>query len=148
MFTGGASVHINAMNAEEDGSDESTAFIKYVHSRPWPVFSPTLLLIEVAATMARRIDDAERALAVARPIRNLRGQIWVALDEALAEAGSHLAAERRHTRRGCCLCSHGRQNTILVTRDRQQLECLRPQLTVMTPAEALVHLDEASQSCE
>ena len=149
MFTIDASVHINAMNAEEDGSGESAAFLKHVHNRPWPIFSPTLLLTEVTSAMARKLEDAEQALSMMQAIRNLSGQVWIALDESLAEAAARVAAERRVRGADAVYAAvASRHHTILVTRDRQQLERLKPGLTVMTPAEALARLDEASQSCE
>jgi len=138
MFTIDASVHINALNPMEEGSPESQAFLEQACRRPWPVFSPTLLLVEVAAAVARVFDDTGRGLAMARAIRDLPGQTWIPLDKALAEEAARLAAEYRV--RGAdavyaaVACQYG---ATLVTRDRQQLERLQPALPALTPAEAL-----------
>ena len=143
MFTIDASVHVNGLNPAEEESAESQAFLEQVFRRPWPVFSPTLLLVEVAAAVARVFDDAKQGLSVARAMRGLPGQIWVPLDEVLAREAARLAAERRLRGADAVYAAVAlRYETMLVTRDRQQLERLRPALPVLTPAEALDHLSE------
>jgi len=141
MFTIDASVHLNALNPAENGSPESQALLERVFRRPWLVFSPTLLLVEVAAAVARTFDDAERGLALAQAVRDLPGQIWVPLDEALAEEAARLAAQ--HQTRGADAVYAAvarRYGAALVSRDRQQLRRLRPALPVLTPAEALARI--------
>jgi len=143
MFTIDASVHISALNPAEEGSPESQAFLERVSRRPWPVFSPTLLLVEVAAAVARVFDDTGRGLAMARAIRGLPGQMWIPLDEALAEEAARLAAKYRVRGADAVYAAVvWRYEVTLVTRDRQQLERLQPALPVLTPAEALAQLDE------
>ena len=143
MFTVDASVHINALKAAEDGSPESQVFLEQLHSRPWPVFSPTLLLIEMAAAATRALDDAGQGLALAQAIRDLPGQIWVPLDESLANEAMQLAAELRLRGADAVYAAVARcYGTRLVTRDRQQLERLRQVLPVLTPVEAMAHLAE------
>ena len=66
MFTIDASVHINALNPAEDGSPDSQAFLERLHRRPGTVYSPTLLLVEVAAAVARALDDSQAGQAMAR----------------------------------------------------------------------------------
>src|SRR5574341_903991 len=95
MFTIDTSVHINALNSAEEGSLESQAFLEQAARRPWPTFSPTLLLVEVAAAVARAFDNAEKGAMVAQAVRNLPAQIWVPLDESLADEAALLGAERR-----------------------------------------------------
>ena len=143
MFTIDASVHVNALSPAEEGSPESQAFVERVSRRPWPVVSPTLLLVEVAAAVARVFDDIGRAMAMARAIRGLPGQMWVPLNEALAEDAARLASECRVRGADAVYAAVAwRYGATLVTRDRQQLERLQPALLVLTPAEALAQLDE------
>ena len=143
MFTLDTSVHLNALSGAEQGSSESEAFLEQIFRRPWPVFSPTLLLVEVAAAVARAFDDTGQGLAIAEAIHELPGEVWVPLDKALSEAAARLGAE--HRLRGAdavfAAVAH-RYGTTLVTRDRQQLERLRSALPVLTPGEALAHLAE------
>ena len=143
MFTIDASVHVNALSPAETGSPESQLFLERVSRHPWPVFSPTLLLVEVAAAIARVFDDAGQGQAVAQAIRGLPGQMWIPLDEALAEEAARLASEHRLRGADAVYAAVARRyGTTLVTRDRQQLARLQPALPVLTPDKALAQLDE------
>lgn len=138
MFTVDASVHLNALNPSEPGSQASLACLEQLISQQNPILSPTLLLVEVAAATARSLGDAELALQSASALRDLPGQLWIPLDDELAREAARLAAEARL--RGadavCAAVAH-RFGTTLVTRDRQQLERLAGIVPVMTPEELL-----------
>jgi predicted nucleic acid-binding protein len=138
MFTIDASVHVNAINVSEEGSQESRAFIEWVKKGALPVCSPTLLFIEVAATLARILDNAEKGIAFAYAIRALPGQTWISLDHLLSEEAAKLGAEY-HLRGSDAVYAATalRCHTTLVTRDKQQLERLPTVLSVCTPIEAL-----------
>lgn len=142
MFVLDASVHLNALNPAEAGSTQSQALLERLFGRPWPVLAPTLLLVEVAAAVARVFNDSGRGLAVARALRGLPGQVWVGLDEDLAQEAARLAAEYRLRGADAVYAAVARRyGAILVTLDRQQLERLLPALPVLTPAEALARLE-------
>jgi len=142
MFVLDASVHLNALNPAEAGSAESQVFLERLFGKPWPVLSPTLLLVEVAAAVARIFNDPARGQAMAQVIHGLPGQVWVALDESLAWEAVRLAAEHRlRGADGVYAAVARRYGAILVTLDRQQLERLRASLEVLTPAEALARLE-------
>ena len=141
MFTIDVSVHINALNSAEEGSSESQAFLTQTSGQPWPIFSPTLLLVEVAVAVARVFDDAEKGAMLAQAIRNLPAQIWVPLDESLADEAARLGAERRLRGADAVYAAVAQRcGTILVTRDRQQLQRLPPTVPALTPTKALAHL--------
>ena len=110
----------------------------HVHQRATPVFSPTLLLVEIAAAVARAFDDSGRGIALAQSIRQLPGQVWLVLDQSLAAAALTLAARRRLRGADAVYAAVAeRKGSVLVTLDRQQLTRLPPTLTVVRPAEAL-----------
>ncbi len=153
MFTIDASVHLNALNQNEVGSPYSQAFLKQVHrsvaggddpsrsQQPFPVFSPTLLLVEVSAAVARVFNDTGRGITLAQAVYRLPGQVWVSLDESLAEEAARLAANHRLRGADAVYAAVARRHgATLVTLDRQQLERLTPSLTVWRPDEALSHL--------
>ncbi len=149
MFTVDTSVHINAMNPAEEGSAESQAFLERLYRRPWPVFSPTLLLVEVAAAVSRARNDAGQGIAMAQAIYGLPGQVWLSLDDSLADEAVRLAAGQRLRGADAIYAAVARRyGTTLVTLDRQQLERLRPALPVITPAGALARLVEMSGTAE
>jgi predicted nucleic acid-binding protein len=142
MFTIDASVHVNALNPTETGSQESQLFLKKISSRPWLVFSPTLLLVEVAAAIARAFDDTERGLTMAQAIRGLPGQTWVSLDETLADESARLASKHRLRGADAVYAAIARRyGTTLITWDRQQLARLQPALSILTPDKALAQLN-------
>jgi predicted nucleic acid-binding protein len=154
MFTIDTSVYINALNPGEVGSAASQSFLNRVFNplptggasdtsvNLMPVFSPTLLLVELAAAIARVFDDTARGITFAESVRLLPGQVWVSLDERLAAEAARLAVQ--HRLRGADAVYGAvakRHDAVLVTLDQQQLTRLKPTLTVWSPAEALTHLN-------
>lgn len=143
MFTLDASVHINALNPAEEGSQESRALLEQVFRRPWPVYSPTLLLVELAGSVARVLNDADRGIEVALSVRNLPGQIWIPLDTTLAEEAARVAAEHRLRGADAIYAAVARRHgATVVTRDREQLDRLPPTVSTVAPEEALLRLNE------
>lgn len=145
MFTIDASVYINALNPAEEGSPESQAFLERVHRQGITVFSPTLLIVELAAVVARAFNDAQRGIAYARAVRQLPGQVWLPLDGGLVDVAMTLAAQ--HQLRGAdavYMAVAQQTGAILVTRDRQQRTRLPASVRAMTPAEALTLLGGAT----
>lgn len=153
MFTIDASVHINALNSRETGSEDSRALLARIFSpaaaaeiadRPSPaqlVFSPLLLVVELAAVVARVFDSSIQGIALAQAVRLLPGQVWVLLDDLLADEAARLAAQHRLRGADAVYAAVAkRHNTTLVTLDQQQLTRLNGAITVWTPAQALDYL--------
>ena len=138
MFTLDASVHINAVNPAEPGSAASQACLQRLIEQQQPLFSPTLLLVELAAAAARALGDAALALELTQAVCALPGQVWVALDDDLAVEAAQLGAEARLRGADAVYAAVARRfGATLITRDRQQLERLRALLPVLTPEEVL-----------
>ncbi len=138
MYTIDASVHISALCPAEVDSAASQAFLALVRQHRLPLFSPTLLLVEVAAAVARVFGDADRALTLAQALRGLPNQTLVPLDEDLADRAAGLAARARLRGADAVYAAVAQQyGTILVTVDRQQLERLPPRVRTACPADVL-----------
>jgi predicted nucleic acid-binding protein len=138
MFTIDASVHINALNPNEIGSSDSQAFLEQAYQLQKSIFSPTLLLVEIAAAVSRVFDDADRGIALAEAIRFLPRQTWLPLDEALAQEAGMLAAKYRLRGADAVYAAVAqRSNAILITLDEQQLQRLSPVMDVRKPVDAL-----------
>ena len=138
MFTIDASVHINAYNPAETGFEISRSFLEGVTRLSRTVYSPTLLYVEVASSVARALNNSERGIIVAQQILHLPGQIWVPLDNQLAEIAGTIGAERKVRGSDAVYAAVAQQkNTTLVTLDQQQITRLSSFLTVCQPAEAL-----------
>ena len=138
MYTIDASVHLSALNPAETHSAASRAFLEFAQQQEVPLFCPTLLLVEVAAAVARVFGDPERAVALARALRGLSNQTLVPLDDALADRAARLAAMARLRGADAVYAAVAQHySTTLVTLDRQQLDRLPPDVNTARPAEAL-----------
>jgi predicted nucleic acid-binding protein len=144
-FTIDASVHINALNRSEESSASSRDLFTALHrplppsaSVPHEVFVPTLLLIEIAASVARIFDDTDRGIRVADAVLHLPHQTWVPIGGELTAASWRLAAQSRLRGADAVYGAVAeRYGAILITLDRQQLGRLASRLTVWTPEETL-----------
>jgi predicted nucleic acid-binding protein len=138
MYTVDTSVHISALNPAESGSADSRVFLAHVQDQHIPLFSPTLLVVETAAAVARALDDTERAVALAAVLHDWPNQMLVPLDEALAERAANLAAAVRLRGADAVYAAVAQQyGTTLVTLDRQQLERLPPLVRTACPSDVL-----------
>jgi predicted nucleic acid-binding protein len=136
VFTIDASVHINAIHSTEAGSAASQTFLAHIHLQSLPVFSPTLLLVEVAAAIGRVFNNPEQGTALSQALRLLPGNTWIPLDDGLADEASRLGAEQRLRGADAVYAAVARRyRTTLVTVDRQQIERLSRILDVRRPGE-------------
>ncbi|MBU0495054.1 MAG: PIN domain-containing protein [Chloroflexi bacterium] len=143
MYTVDASVHISALNPTEADSAASQAFLARVRQHHLPLFCPTLLLVEVAAALARVFDDADRARALVVVLRDLPDQTLVPLDAALADRAAELAATARLRGADAVYAAVAQHyGATLVTLDRQQLERLPPLVPAVSPADVLAGMAE------
>lgn len=138
LYTIDASVHINAVNREEQGSATSQSCLRHLVAQRASLISPTLLLVELAAAAARALDDTVLALEWVQTVRGLPGQVWVPLDEGLAAEAAQMGAEARLRGGDAVYAAVARRfGATLITRNRQQLERLGSLLPVITPEEVL-----------
>lgn len=138
MITVDASIHVNALNPSETASAESKAFLEWLKQSGLPVVVPTLLLVEVAAAVARGHDDEASGIQAMQRLRNLPEHTWVPLSHSLAAQSARLAAQY-HLRGADAVYAAvaQRAGATLVTTDRQQLERLDGAVSVMSPGQAL-----------
>ena len=138
MYTIDASVHVHAVNAAEAGSDTSQAFLSSIRRQNLPLFYPTLLLVAVAAAVARALDDPTRAAVLAATLSGWPNQTLVSLDKALTDRAIGLASAARLRGADAVYAAVAEQYaTTLVTLDRHQLERLPPVIHVLRPADVL-----------
>lgn len=134
-------MHVSALNPVEAHSAESQNIPTLVRERRLPVFGPTLLLVEVAAALARVLDDNARALAMAVAIGDLPNQRLVTLDRGLAELAIDLVAGARLRGADAVYAAVAQHHcTTLLTLDGQQLEHLQGVVRVVQPGDAAAEL--------
>lgn len=136
MYTIDASVHISALNKAEPESGESRAFLEQIRKQSISIFSPTLLIVEIATAIAGIFDDPIRGIALAQAIRLLPNQMFITLDDSLAIEAGRIGAQHRLRGADAIYAAVARNsNCILVTLDKQQLVRLAGILDVKKPGE-------------
>jgi predicted nucleic acid-binding protein len=137
-YTVDASVFLNAFNPHEEGHAESLRMLAAISESGDPVIVPTLLVVEIAAALARATDDPVGATRYARATAALPHVMLVALTPMLALQAADLAAA--HRLRGAdavYLAVARRYGTTLVSRDEEQRSRGSRVATCLTPEEAL-----------
>ena len=133
-----ASVYVSRLRRQEVYHVESVRLLEAITAHEVSVLCPEILLPEVAAALARGLDDTELACRAAAHLRRLPGHRFVAVDRALSGAAARLAAECRL--RGCDAIYAAlaqREGARLITWDKQQRERAVAVVETLTPAEAL-----------
>ena len=129
-----ASVFVNAFSPEEEGSEDSMAFLTRLSEERMPLIQPTLFLPEITASIARKQDDTDAALELERDLKSFLELTLIDLDEDLADFASEVAA--KHRLRGSDSVYAAvtlRFGTELITLDREQLERLPKVLSLRKP---------------
>jgi predicted nucleic acid-binding protein len=129
-----ASVFVNAFSPTEKGSDKSWDFITGLKKDGTQIIVPTLLLTEVAASIARKQDNTELALNLMIEIQHLPNITLIDLDESLAETAAEIAATHRLRGSDAVYAAVAvRFATSLVTLDMEQLQRVKKVATVRKP---------------
>ena len=110
-----------------------------------PIYVPTLLVVEVAATISRTRRDPLYALAVSLGLRELPNLTLLPLDSTLAQQSAELAADFRLRGADAVYIAVAQQTgTALVTLDAELRTRAASRITTYTPEEALVALRRTS----
>ena len=142
MFVIDASVYVSRLRREEAQHAASARLLEAMAARRAPVLCPEILLPEVAAALARGLDDPDFAYRAAAHLRTLPGHRFIAVDRVLSGLAARLAAERRL--RGCDAIYAAlaqREGVPLVTWDEQQRNRAASVVEALTPSEALAALE-------
>jgi len=137
-----ASVYVSRLQRQEAHHTESVRLVDAVVAREMTVLCPEILLPEVAAAIARGLDDTRFAYRAVAYLRALPGHRFFVVDRALSELAARLAAECRL--RGCDAIYAAlarREGARLITLDRQQRERVATVVEALTPTEALAAIE-------
>jgi predicted nucleic acid-binding protein len=141
MYTIDASVWINSSDTVEPGHDVSRQLLQELAARGLQLVLPTLVLPEVAGSVARTRNDTARGQSFAQGIAALPQLTLVPVDDALATEALALAATNRLRGADAVYAAVAlRHGTTLVSLDREHLTRLSGILPVLTPADALAAL--------
>ncbi len=129
-----ASVFVNALSPDEDGSEESAEFISQLRLDGVALIEPTLFVTEIVASIARKQDSADIALEVLHDLRKFPKMTLVDLDDDFAEFASEVAANNRLRGSDAVYAAIVlRFGTELITLDKEQLDRLPKVLSVRAP---------------
>lgn len=123
LYTIDASVFGNGVFPDEPGHETSKALLSQVQVQEAPIVVPALILVEVAALIARRLDDSDLARRFYRNLVALPNMTLIGMTRKLAESAADLAA--RHRLRGAdavYVAVALRYGATLITLDREQRE--------------------------
>ncbi|MBM2812446.1 MAG: PilT protein domain protein [Chloroflexi bacterium] len=141
IYTIDASVFVNAFLPHERDHGQSRQLIDRIVAGGWLIVAPTLLLVEIAAALSRATREPELARQLATTVALLPHVSLLPLDRNLADESSAIAAERRLRASDAVYGAVAlRFASLLVTRDREQLERLTPLVATRSPTEALAEL--------
>ena len=133
-----ASVFVNAFSPSETGSDISVELIDRLRQDGVPIVVPSLLLPEIAASIARKQGQAELALLLTDQVHKLPNLTLVPIDETLADSSSEIAAHHRLRGSDAVYAAVAlRFGSTLVTLDNEQNERVQGILSARSPEQAL-----------
>jgi len=129
-----ASVFVNALSPDEDGSDVSSTFISQLRQEGVVLIQPTLFVTEIVASIARKQNSADIALEILHDLRKFPKLTLIDLDDDLADFASEVAANHRLRGSDAVYAAVAlRFGTELITLDREQLDRLPKVLSVRMP---------------
>ncbi len=129
-----ASVFVNALSPDENGSDKSADFISRLKKEGTALIQPTLFITEVVASIARKQDSTQIALEVLQGLKKISNLTLVDLDNDFADFASEVAANNRLRGSDAVYAAVAlRFGTELITLDKEQLERLPKVLAVRKP---------------
>lgn len=135
-FTVDASVFLNAFNPYETGHEHSHRLLTRLQTEAVPIVVPTLLLPEVAGTIARGRQDSVLARDFARAISRLPHVVLVTLDAGLAQRALDVAAEYHLRGSDAVYATVAIQfGSTLVTLDREQRKRVAKIVPARLPSE-------------
>lgn len=131
-----ASVFVNAFSPAEAGSERSWRFLIQTYQAHIPLYLPTLALVEIVASLARRQNNTAMALNWMEEIQQLPGMVFVDLDRTLAQEAAGIAAHYRLRGSDSVYVAVARRfGTRLVTLDAEQRERAAAVVPVRWPEE-------------
>lgn len=141
MYVVDASVYIADMRPSEPHHAEARAFLGHVRQTGAEVYSPVIVLAEVAAGIARGTGRPPLARRLTALLQRMPNFIFVPVDEPLGELAAEIAAT--HQIRGCdavyVALAH-RLSAPLVTLDAEQRRRAPAVVAAQTPAATLTTL--------
>ena len=138
MITIDASVLVAAGTPDDAANGVSAAFLAAAIAEDVPAHQPTLTLVEIAAAIARRTDNADLAMAAGQALLAMPGLVLHALDvDSSAEAAALAGRLQLRGADAVYAAVALRYETTLVTLDDELSTRSRPVVDAVSPGEWL-----------
>lgn len=143
-YTIDASVWVNGFDKLENGHDISRQFLNKIKQLSLPLIVPRLLIVEVAGAISRSRKDKDTAKLFAKAISKIPNATFVPTDCVLSKQATELAIQYKLRGADAIYAAVAAEHEcILVSLDNEHLTRLNGLITVLTPANALIHMDVA-----
>ncbi|MDM8557987.1 type II toxin-antitoxin system VapC family toxin [Candidatus Parabeggiatoa sp. HSG14] len=141
MYTLDASVVLNAFNETEIGYTESNQLITQLVTQTIPIIEPSLVLVEVAATISRIHGDTILAQDFAIALQKLPQITFIPLDHEITQQALEVAANYQLRGADAVYVAVAlRYNTSLISLDQEHLTRVTSIIPTLTPAQALANI--------
>jgi len=135
VLTVDAGVFVSAFTPSEPAHSASKAFLRQARQSGAPLCQPTLVIVEIAATIGQGQGKPDLGYAFALEVGRFPGLTLVALDDALAQEAAELAARHRLRSSDAVYVAVARRfNAALVTPDSEQAQRAGAVIPVRLPA--------------
>jgi predicted nucleic acid-binding protein len=143
MFTIDASVWVSAGTADEPAHKVCRSFLDQIFAREIAIALPTLLTVEIAATISRRKKIAV-ALAELNEVLQMSELVrWAPLDENFAERAAQVALKSGLRGGDAVYAGVAIDNGFtLISLDEEHLKLLNGLVVVQTPEQALIQMQD------
>lgn len=123
MLTVDASVWVASLDLGDSSYADSRRFLAAVRSRGIPLIGPAIVIVEAGCALARRMNDAEKALAAVDTLRKLPALRLYPHEPALDEEALRIGADRRLRGADSFYAAlAARENASLITWDLELVE--------------------------
>lgn len=136
-----ASVFVADARPSEFHHATSHALLEHIRGKTWQIYTPTIVLAEVAAAISRGVGDPLVATRLIALIQRIPHVSIIHVDDTLGKLAAELAAQ--HCIRGCdaiYVALAQQRNATLITLDQQQKDRVPSTVAARTPAEEVAVL--------
>lgn len=143
MLTVDASVWVAVRDPSEPFFSDSERFFERLGEIDFRIYSPTLLLVEVAAAIARKSHNSELGKQAALEVASIVEQRWVPLDQNVATLARDMASGSFLRGADAVYAAVAAlSGSMLVTLDRELAQRAEGLVPSVTPAEWLRLMSE------
>ncbi len=129
-----ASVWMNARSPGEKGYTESKKALMIIEEMNIPVFCPSILIVELSASVSRATGDEKAGILFSRLVSELPNIELLPVTLELAKDAAVIAAKLKIRGADALYCAVAvNKKSVLLSRDREQIERAKGLIEVMKP---------------